>query len=1338
MRFSASLSFNPSIKHRVLSTLRSTVLLGSLIGMCAPSSAQDTTPFKEQYKLIKAPDAVASIGNDLFGDNVNLYSGSLEFIQTDVNLPGNSALNVAVGRRLVTGRHLFDDRAFGRWDLEIPRMHGVFAKDGISTIGGWKSANGSGDRCTSFGAPPETRGVNGSSIWTAPEFWQGNSMYVPGYGDQVMLRRASDFKSAPAAFAIDGVTVSSFPIVTANKWAIGCLPSLANDSSAGKTLGQGFVAVAPDGTRYKFDWMVTYKARSLTKSFNAPGAFAALAQEENGTLAAKDKTAIDTDGGIIQPTAIKTATLSMDEVWILPTKVIDRFGNTVTYTYDPSRPANLKRIDSSDGRSLTFTYWVDSTGDTNRVRTVSDGTRTWTYSYNTSGFLDLSQVQLPDGARWQIDSIQPLIADVQYVNDGSDYCNVHALPYTTTLIGAMTHPSGAVGTFTLQPTEHGRSDVQQACLDRSLVVPIYYFTNSLISKNIAGPGLSGMTWDYEYGPPNGSFSPCNGCVTNKTVSVTDPAGDVTRYTFGNRYFVNEGKLEQTDEGWNGSTALRTTQTEYRAIGAGPYPVQDGISDENQGTSASDQKNRPVEARTVTQQGETFAWRATSFDEMVRPLNVLRASSLGHSRTESTTYFDHGKWVLGQVSQVMETGSRKVMVSNAYYSDTALLSSVTEFGKLKRSMTYSADGTLLTSKDGKNQTTTFQNYKAGIPQKITYANSTGESALVNGIGKITSITNEAGATTTFGYDAMGRLASVQHPVGDTVSWAPTAITFWQATASHGDLAAGHWRQQVKVGNATTLTFYDALWRPVYTERYDSADVNGTARVMRKLHDFAGRTTFESYPARSYAPLGEGVETSYDVLGRPVSTRAWSELGYLSTNYSYEAGFATVFTDARQNRTTYRYEDFDQPTANNIARLSMPEGVDVAITRDVFGKTTAITRSGGGKSLARRYVYDEKEQLCKTIEPEIGATVQDYDAADNLSWKATGLALPSLSCDKDTALASTARKTTFAYDTRNRLTSTSFGDASAAISRTYTPDSLPETISSNGTIWTYTYNKRRLNERESLSYGGRAYNIDRAYDANGSLAQLTYPVDNLKVAYSPNALGEPRQVGTYASQITYHPNGAVAGFVYGNGIRRTLGQNVRGLPQRSTDEGVLDESYVYDQNANVKSITDLLQSTATRSMNYDGLDRLASVSAPALWGSVTYGYDALDNLTTTAMTGGPNARSTLHVINPSTNRLESISNGPAAFSFSYGYDLQGNITKRGTQTYRFDLANRMTQADGRATYVYDGHGRRTSVVGTDGVNRVQVYSQDGQLLYIAPTGGTGTKNIYLNNHQIAEVK
>lgn len=61
--------------------------------------------------------------------------------------------------------------------------------------------------------------------------------------------------------------------------------------------------------------------------------------------------------------------------------------------------------------------------------------------------------------------------------------------------------------------------------------------------------------------------------------------------------------------------------------------------------------------------------------------------------------------------------------------------------------------------------------------------------------------------------------------------------------------------------------------------------------------------------------------------------------------------------------------------------------------------------------------------------------------------------------------------------------------------------------------------------------------------------------------------------------------------------------------------------------------------------------------------------------------------------------------------------------------------------KATYAYDGLNHRASTVGTDGVNRVSVYTQDGQLLYLRATSAplpAGTRYIYLGRHQIAEVK
>ena len=1234
--------------------------------------AQSTTTFAEQYKQIQAPNAVASIGSDLFGDQVNLYNGKLEFVQTDVSLKGNNALPVSVGRRFVAGTDNVAGRQFFHWDLDVPHLHGIF-----SARDKWRAINGApvGARCSNFGAPPDVLGTSRTS-WTATEFWQGNFIYIPGQGDQQMMSHGGD-STVPGPIA-------TYPVRTAKWWYFSCLPSMKNDSS------EGFVALSPDGTRYQFDWIASFPVSQINK-----------------------------DAGW----------LIRNEVWILPSRITDRFGNYVDYTYDPVQPKNLTKIKSSDGREINLTY----SGTDGLVRTVSDGTRTLNYSYSNQ--LDL--VTLPDNSTWNFANAYGLI-DL-YPGPSADDCDYPATLNGILKQGSMVHPSGATGTFVMTPMAHGRSDVPRQCLIDATSqtywprIPRYFYSNSLTSKTITGPGLPSMTWAYDYGPLNASWAPCDAsCAFNKTVSVTDPQGIVTAYQFGNRYNETEGRLESVNVG-----GQRTTTTRYRAFGAGPYPNYAGASGGNS-VGDADMLTRlaPADQRVITQDGVTFVWEAgaSSFDVLGRPTQITRSSSLGMTRTEITQFEDNvPAWVISQVKQVTETTSGKVMVLNSYNSTTANLESTSNFGQAPQSMTYYGDGTVATRKDGKNQTTSFSNYKRGVPQNVAYADGTSESAVVDNIGNVTSLTNAVGFPTVFGYTA-GRLSSISYPTDPTMNGA--TLSFAPVAATEFDLPAGHWKQTVSTGNARTISYFDAFWRPAYSYTYDIGNEGGTGRLVKRQYDSKGRTTFESYPKRTYGDIGTGVQTQYDALGRVTATGADSELGVLWTTSSYFSGFQKSMTDPKGHVTTSSFQVFDEPSESAVSTIAAPLGVGVAIARDVFGKPLSITRSGG-LSATRSYVYDAQARLCKTIEPETGSTVQDYDAANNVIWRASGNAL-SATTSCDTGSVAAARKVTFGYDSMNRLTSTSYADGSPAITRSYTNDGLPATVTSNGAVWSNSYDNRRHILLEKLSYGGAEYNIARSYDGNGSLANLTYPDGLTSLAYFPNALGQPTQVGSYASGITYHPNGAIAGFTYGNGVTHTLTQNTRGLPSQSIDAGVINDSYTYDADGNVAGIADLQMGTTNRTMGYDDLERLTSVSAPNLWGNATYTYDALDNLRTSTITAGATARSlTMNYPDASTNRLMSTSGGPAGFNFGYSYDVQGNIIQRGTQSYVFDQGNRMTSAPGKATYGYDGLGHRVSVIGSDGVNRVQVYTQGGQILYAGPAGSTGSKYVYLHNHLLAEL-
>lgn len=315
----------------------------------------------------------------------------------------------------------------------------------------------------------------------------------------------------------------------------------------------------------------------------------------------------------------------------------------------------------------------------------------------------------------------------------------------------------------------------------------------------------------------------------------------------------------------------------------------------------------------------------------------------------------------------------------------------------------------------------------------------------------------------------------------------------------------------------------------------------------------------------------------------------------------------------------------------------------------------------------------------------------------------------------------------YDALNRLTKVDYPSGTADTTTTYTPDGLVASVQrDDDVLQRYTYNRRRLLESERLSgFDAIDWTTRYAYDAHGSLSQMTYP-DNHVVAFEPNALGQATKVGTYATGATYFPNGALKGFTYGNGHVHTLTLNERGLPDTSLDAMggtiVLQDKYLYDENGNVAAIDDRIAgSTGDRAMTYDDLDRLLTVAANNPQGGyAVFEYDPLDNIR--RLDQGARARRHEYA---GYNRLTGVTDAAGTPIYSYGYDVRGNQSTRTgtyTDTYTFDAANRLTgstvhSANGVATtssYLYDGLGRRVREM-TGGLGTISSYGHDGKLLY-----------------------
>lgn len=743
---------------------------------------------------------------------------------------------------------------------------------------------------------------------------------------------------------------------------------------------------------------------------------------------------------------------------------------------------------------------------------------------------------------------------------------------------------------------------------------------------------------------------------------------------------------------------------------------------------------------------TYSFASLSAVLLFGPLSTPNtAYGQTHTQTETISYHDdQTSWILNNISARSIDGVFTEQTS--YDAITATPLQTWSFGKLKKTLTYNQNGTVATVKDGKGNTTSFGGWKRGIAQVITLADGKSLSAIVDDNGWVTQITDQAGYTTNYAYDAMGRLASIHYPAGDTVAWTPLSQSFVQVQISEYGIPAGHWRQTINTGAATKVTYFDALWRPLLVSEYDANNPSGTQRFVGYEYDHEGRSVFASYPSASSNP-DKGNWTTYDALGRQVSVSLDSEHGLLTTTTAYLAdasGAYTLVRNPRGGEVRTWYQMFDQPSYDAPVRITQPEGAITTIARDALGKPTSITRGNadGTTSATRTYRYNAYQELCASVEPETGATLMGYDAAGNLTWSAAGLAATTVCESEGSSSAVAARRVARAYDNRNRLTSLTFPDGNGNQTWTYTPDGLPSQIitqdvaSATQAINTYTYNKRRLLTAETVGQsGGYNWTLGYGYDANGSLAGVQYP-SGLYVDYAPNALGQPTRAGSYATGVSYYPNGGMSQFVYGNGITHTMQQNGRHLPARIKDGVVLDTTYGYDANSNVTQITDALDSARTRSMSYDGLDRLAQATSPSFGGGgqITYSYDALDNLRTTKLTGVKQ----YNYWYDTANRLTNIVDDGGATVIGLAYDAQGNLANKNGQAFQFDHGNRLRNAVGKETYRYDGHGRRVVSWSPSQGNIISMYSQDGVLRrQDNDRKANNVEYVYLNGSLVAKV-
>lgn len=590
--------------------------------------------------------------------------------------------------------------------------------------------------------------------------------------------------------------------------------------------------------------------------------------------------------------------------------------------------------------------------------------------------------------------------------------------------------------------------------------------------------------------------------------------------------------------------------------------------------------------------------------------------------------------------------------------------------------------------------------------------------------------------------------------------------WQAVAGLPEL----WRSDINGNGAVRLLAQPGTAEiktsiADITEAGSRFEVRGDGRVLASVDVYARRPqpvivgNIDGFTADGGALLGWACATTYQApvnvqmyVGGPAGATGSALIGTYPANQASEAGVAAA---CKVDGGNYR---FAIPISNELRSQHSGRLIYIYGVSPVGGENLALGASGRfgvpapqvpvTQPNTRRYVYDAQQRLCKVIEPETGATVTDYDGEGNVVWTASGVDLPATdSCNRSEAAVS-GHVVLRTYDARNRLKTLTFPDGRGDQNWEYTPDGLASKVVTYNELGKtapvenhYSYNKRRMLIGEAVAQPGQyRWDLGYGYDQIGNQASLVYPT-GLAVTFEPDALGQPKRVSSsgavYASEIEYYPNGGMERFVYGNGVVHTMAQNLRQLPQRSTDAGVIDVETAYDAGGNIVAMADRIRGDHySRTMEYDGLDRLKAAGSCSFGGDCwhRFTYDAQDNVRSWILRG---VKDHAEYIYDASSRLTNVRNSAGESTIGFGYDPQGNLDNKNGQVYDFDYGNRLRDIVGKESYRYDAVGRRVASIAPDGsVRLTSQYSNSGQPVYLEDVAtGTNSTNIFLQNSLVA---
>jgi len=321
-------------------------LLLGVVALCvlAPVgvSAQIVPTWRQEYdKRLKYGDLVEPLKGEIFGEQVNLYDGSISFKATDVSIPGNGGLAVSLSRSYGDVSGSANDKEYGNWDLDIPSLSGTYGDQPETAIGGHWTPSA---RCSTVSAPPSLDVWNYKHTQTinfSPHtYWEGVRLSLPGGGGETVLAGSGDARQPTPQVG------TPTPWNTKGGWFFSCLSALKSGQP-----GEGFLGHAPDGTKYYFDWMVARENESAVLQPYDTITHATLKRKK--------------DSGAFHLSDIGISSQVRDVDWLGGTAGRPLVGGINIHTH----PA----LDGYNRAYSPFSYWdVETYEKTNSINYVSD------------------------------------------------------------------------------------------------------------------------------------------------------------------------------------------------------------------------------------------------------------------------------------------------------------------------------------------------------------------------------------------------------------------------------------------------------------------------------------------------------------------------------------------------------------------------------------------------------------------------------------------------------------------------------------------------------------------------------------------------------------------------------------------------------------------------------------------------------------------------------------------------------------------------------------------------------------------------------------------------------